>query len=193
MLSLPLAFRTTLNSIPAEVPYLFADAAIVEHWRKKLAESGAELKVGLAWAGNPNFKADRTRSISLDRLAPLSQVPGVTFFSLQKGAAAAQANRPPPGLKLIDLSPDLHDFADTAAAMAAMDLVITTDTSVAHLAGALGRPVWVMLQFVSDWRWLLERDDSPWYPTMRLFRQTALGDWPGVIGRIRLALEAFKA
>jgi tetratricopeptide (TPR) repeat protein len=192
ILSLPLAFKTTLNSIPGQVPHLFAEPGMVEHWRKRLAGSGAGLKVALAWAGNPNFKADRTRSISLDRLAPLSQVAGVTFFSLQKGAAAAQAIHPPPGLRLIDLSPDLHDFADTAAAMAAMDLVITTDTSVAHLAGALARPVWVMLQLVSDWRWLLERDDSPWYPTMRLFRQTSLGDWPGVIGRVCEGLSEGK-
>ncbi|MGD0388832.1 MAG: tetratricopeptide repeat protein [Tepidisphaeraceae bacterium] len=192
ILSLPLVFKTTLESIPAEVPYLFPDAELLESWRQKLSASAAGLKVALAWAGNPNVKVDRARSMSLDRLAPLSEVRGATFYSLQKGEAARQAEQPPPGLRLVNLGPELHDFADTAAVMCLMDLVITTDTSVAHLAGALGRPVWVMLQFMPDWRWLLDRDDSPWYPTMRLFRQSARGDWDSVITRVAEALSLAK-
>jgi cytochrome c-type biogenesis protein CcmH/NrfG len=192
ILSLPLAFKTTMESIPAEVPYLFADAELVESWRQKLGVSAAGLKVALAWAGNPKVKGDRTRSMSLDRLAPLWEVGGATFYSLQKGAAAVRADQPPAGQPLVNLAPELHDFADTAAVMGLMDLVITTDTSVAHLAGALGRPVWVMLRFMPDWRWFLDRDDSPWYPTMRLFRQTTPGDWLDVVQRVAKHLENSK-
>jgi len=191
LLSLPLVFKTTLESIPARVPYLFPDPKLLEFWREKTALSASGLKVALTWAGNPACKGDRTRSLSLDALAPFSQARGVTFYSVQKGDAAGQARQPPAGLQLIDLSPELHDFADTAAALCSMDLVITTCTSVAHLAGALGRPVWVMLQFAPDWRWLLDRQDSPWYPSARLFRQSARGDWNGVIRRILQALSAF--
>ncbi|MGD0390086.1 MAG: tetratricopeptide repeat protein, partial [Tepidisphaeraceae bacterium] len=189
ILSLPLAFKTTLESIPAEVPYLFPDPELLESWRQKLSASAAGLKVALNWAGNPNVRRDHARSMSLDRLAPLSEVRGATFYSLQKGAAGRQADQPPAGLPLVNLAPELHDFADTAAVMCLMDLVITTDTSVAHLAGALGRPVWVMLQFMPDWRWFLDREDSPWYPTMRLFRQAAPGDWLDVTQRVAERLE----
>jgi tetratricopeptide (TPR) repeat protein len=192
ILSLPLAFKTTMESIPAEVPYLLADPELVESWRQKLGDSAAGLKIALAWAGNPIVKGDQARSMSLDRLAPLSEAPGATFYSIQKGAAERQADQPPPGLSLVNLASELHDFADTAAVMCAMDLVITTDTSVAHLAGALGRPVWVMLQFMPDWRWFLDRDDSPWYPTMRLFRQTTPGDWLDVIRRVAKLLAKSK-
>jgi len=115
---------------------------------------------------------------------------GVTFFSLQKGAAAQQAKHPPPGMELFDVGPELNDFADTAAVMSLMDLIITSDTSVAHLAGALGRPVWLMLQFIPDWRWLLGRNDSPWYPSMRLFRQQIPGNWAEVIQRISMSLAS---
>jgi ADP-heptose:LPS heptosyltransferase len=147
------------------------------------------LKIGLAWAGNPTFSSDQTRSLSLGRLALLAVVEGATFYSLQKGPAAAQAAAPPAGLRLVNLSADLHDFADTAAVISLMDLVISTDTSVAHLAGALARPVWTMLRFAPDWRWLTDRDDSPWYPSMRLFRQPAKGDWDGVINQVVQALR----
>jgi tetratricopeptide (TPR) repeat protein len=183
-MSLPLMFGATLKSIAAQKEYLRAEEQLVEDWRRRLAGQADGLKVGIAWAGSPTFKGDRTRSLSLDRLAPLGSVSGVTFFTLQKGAAAEQADRPPAGMRLVNLSGDLADFADTAAVMSQMDLVITTDTSVAHLAGALGRPVWVMLQFMPDWRWLLDREDSPWYPSMRLVRQKRLGDWEGVIERV---------
>jgi ADP-heptose:LPS heptosyltransferase len=117
-------------------------------------------------------------------LAPLAGVKGVRFFSLQKSKEGEQAKNPPPGLDLVDLTAEIKDFADTAALMANLDLIITVETAVAHLAGAMGRPVWTMIPFVPDWRWLLDREDSPWYPTMRLFRQTARGDWEGVAKRV---------
>ena len=187
LLSLPLVFKTTLESIPADVPYLFPEPNLVELWRNKLNPAGTELKIAINWAGNPAYKGDRTRSISLQRLAPLARARGAIFYSVQKGAAAAQVNQSPTGLRLVDLSPD---FDNTAAIMSLMDLVITTDTSMAHLAGALGRPTWVMLQFVADWRWMLDRGDSPWYPSMRLFRQPAIGDWDGVVEEVAQALAA---
>ena len=122
--------------------------------------------------------------MTLSQFAPLARLPGVSFYSLQKGEQAGQARNPPTGLELIDWTEDLHDFADTAALIANLDLVISVDTAVAHLAGAMGKPVWVLLPFVPDWRWLLEREDSPWYPTMRLFRQKAIGQWHEVIERV---------
>ena len=192
LMSLPHRFGTTLQTIPGQEP-LRVNLDLVQTWQRRLGSKSSGLKIGLAWAGSPTFKGDRTRSMSLDRLEPLSQVGGVTFYSIQKGAAAAQAEQPPSGLQLVNLSPDLQDFADTAAVMSAMDLVITTDTSVAHLAGALGRPVWVMLQFVPDWRWLLDRQDCPWYPTMRLFRQNSPGDWAGVIASVVRELGEYSA
>jgi predicted O-linked N-acetylglucosamine transferase (SPINDLY family) len=192
LMSLAMILGTTLRTIPADVPYLHASPELVKVWRDRLGPGGEGLRVGIAWAGSPNFARDRTRSTSLDRLAPLAQVHDATFYSLQKDDAAAQADHPPAGLRLVNLSPELHDFADTAAVICLMDLVITTDTSVAHLAGALGRPVWVMLQFAADWRWLLGRDDSPWYPTMRLFRQRAAGDWLEVFQRAARELGAIR-
>ena len=186
--SLPHALGTTLADIPQNVPYLSAEPTLVEVWRRTLGASNGELKVGLAWAGNPRFESDGTRSLNLRQLTPLAGARGVKFYSLQKGAAGEQAKNPPVGLELVDLGPKLNDFADTAAVMSLLDLIITTDTSVPHLAGALARPVWAMLQFVPDFRWLLEREDSPWYPTMRLFRQRSAGDWDGVIGRVAESL-----
>ncbi len=150
--------------------------------------------MGLVWAGNgfadlPSWQAaDHLRSIALSRLAPLAAVPGVSFVSLQKGDGAPQAATPPAGMILHDWTEELHDFADTAALMAALDLVITVDTAAAHLAGALGRPVWLLNRYNSCWRWLRDRDDSPWYPTMRQFRQSSPGHWDGVIQRVATAL-----
>jgi tetratricopeptide (TPR) repeat protein len=184
LMSLPLLFSTTSDSIPATVPYLSVDDLRLEKWRPKLQSGDGHLKVGLAWAGNPKFDGDRTRSITLSHLAPLASIKSATFHSLQKGAAGAQTGTPPAGMELIDLAPDLNEFADTAAAMSFLDLIVTTDTSVPHLAGALGRPVWLMLEYVPDWRWLLVREDSPWYPSMRLFRQPSPGDWRSVINRV---------
>jgi hypothetical protein len=154
----------------------------------RLAEHTSFLKVGLAWAGSTKHKNDRNRSIQLATLAPLGQIPGVHFISLQK-AAAAQASTPP-GMNLVDCTDDLKDFADTAALIANLDLVITVDTAVAHLAGAMAKPVWILLPFAPDWRWLLHRQDSPWYPTMRLFRQPTWGDWHSVIMQVAHALSS---
>jgi Flp pilus assembly protein TadD len=177
LLSLPLVFRTTLENIPNIVPYLHADAQDAQRWQERLENHLPKVKVGLVWGGRPTHKNDHNRSIKLSNLAPLGQMPGVRFFSLQKGAAAAEAKIPPAGMELVNWTAELKDFADTAALIANLDLVITVDTAVAHLAGAMGKPVWTLLPFNSDWRWLLERQDSPWYPTMRLFRQEMHGDW----------------
>jgi Flp pilus assembly protein TadD len=199
LLSLPRVFGTNLANIPHIVPYLSPDPALVDAWSRTLGSPDGRLRVGLAWAGSPRFKGDRTRSLNLQQLAPLAAAAearptarGVKFYSLQKDAAGEQAKNPPVGLELVDLGPKLNDFADTAAVMSLMDLIITTDTSVPHLAGALARPVWVMLQFMPDWRWLWDRDDSPWYPTMRLFRQPRIGDWDSVIARVVEALSLAK-
>jgi tetratricopeptide (TPR) repeat protein len=189
LLSLPRIFRTTLDNIPQIVPYLSPEPALVDAWSRTLGAPDGQLRVGLAWAGNPRFKGDRTRSLNLQQLAPLAATEGVKFYGVQKGPAGEQAKKPPVGLELVDLGPELNDFADTAAVMSLMDLIITTDTSVPHLAGALGRSVWVMLQLVPDFRWLRDRTDSPWYPTMRLFRQPSRGDWDSVITRVADALS----
>nr|CAA9291163.1 FOG: TPR repeat [uncultured Armatimonadetes bacterium] len=183
LLSLPGLFGTNEATIPASVPYLRAEPEAVAHWQRLLAPFDG-LKVGIVWAGNPAHRNDRNRSCALADFAPLAGIGGLTLFSLQKGPAAVQAGEPPAGMTLVDLDEDLTDFGQTAAALTALDLVIAVDTSVVHLAGALGKPVWVLLPFAADWRWLRERDDSPWYPTMRLFRQPAPGDWPGVFARV---------
>ena len=140
------------------------------------------MKVGLVWAGNQ--KPDPHRTCGPQKLAPLAKVPGVVFFSLQKPDAGPHASTRPPGLDLVDLSANLRDFADTAAAMMNLDLILTIDTAAAHLAGALGRPTWTLLPWAADWRWLSGRRDSPWYPTMRLFRQPNKGDWQSVIAQV---------
>jgi len=137
--------------------------------------------VGLAWAGSPQHMNDSNRSLALSTLAPLGAVSGATYVVLQKGPAAAQAATPPAGMKLVELGAELGDFADTAAVIANLDLVIAVDTAVAHLAGALGKPVWLLLPFAGEWRWLEGRADSPWYPTMRLFRQPQPGAWAEVL------------
>jgi tetratricopeptide (TPR) repeat protein len=193
LLSLPRIFGTTLADVPQTVPYLQADGDAAGGWQDRLAEHLDVVTVGLAWAGSPAQKNDRNRSTKLARLARLGQVPGVRFFSLQKGEAAAEARTPPPGMELVDWTEELTDFADTAALIANLDLIITVDTAVAHLAGAMGKPVWTLLSFVADWRWLREREDSPWYPSMRLFRQSALGDWDNVIKRVADQLSLAKA
>jgi len=182
LLSLPLAFRTDLNSIPAPVRYLKPDRKQSAMWKKRLAAEKPGRRIGLAWAGSATHKKDRTRSVELSQLAPLAAIPGNTFFSLQTGEAGKQV--PPAEMALHDFTAELNDFADTAALLDCLDLVITVDTAVAHLAGAMGKPVWVLVSYAPDWRWLLHREDSPWYPTMRLFRQTSIGDWANVIQRV---------
>jgi tetratricopeptide (TPR) repeat protein len=189
LLSLPGVFGTTLATIPNIVPYLEADAEDVRSWRRRLSEHSQVVKVGLVWAGSPVHKNDRNRSIKLASLAPLRKAPGVCFFSLQKGNAAAEAHSPHSDMELVDWSEELKDFADTAALIANLDLVIGVDTAVVHLAGAMGKPVWTLLPFAADWRWLLNREDNPWYPSMRLFRQSSWGDWGGVITRVAEALS----
>jgi Flp pilus assembly protein TadD len=189
--SLPRVLGTTLASVPTTVPYLRADADAVRSWRQRLPDHDQFLNVGLAWAGNPAHTNDRNRSITLALFSPLKQISGVRFFSLQKGDAAAQARVSPAAIELVDWTDQINDFADTAALIENLDLIISVDTAVVHLAGAIGKPVWVMLPFVADWRWLLEHEDSPWYPTMRLFRQSHIGDWNNVIAAVTDALRQF--
>lgn len=194
-MSLPLAFATRLDTIPADVPYLSAPRDKTEIWRRRLAPLRG-LRVGLVWAGAPRqFQAtanavDRRRSISLGHFARLAAIPGVSFVSLQKGDAARQARRPPDGLLLYDWTEALDDFSDTAALIAALDLVISVDTAVVHVAGALAKPVWMLNRFDSCWRWLLGRDDSPWYPTLRQFRQRRPGDWDSALDAVALGLTS---
>jgi tetratricopeptide (TPR) repeat protein len=187
--SLPRAFGTTLGNVPAGAPYVQADPRRVARWRARLAEAKESCRVGLVWASQSQHRTAAAKSVTLDALSALGAVPGVRFYSLQKGEAAEQARRPPPGMRLTDLSAELADFADTAAALAGLDVVISVDTAVAHLAGALGMPAWTLLKFAPDWRWLLAREDCPWYPTMRLFRQARPGDWSEPLARLRDALE----
>ncbi|HEX5392454.1 MAG TPA: tetratricopeptide repeat protein [Rhodocyclaceae bacterium] len=192
-LSLPHYCGTRPDNIPAPLPYLHADPARMERWAQRLAAS-EDLRVGLVWKGNPNFENDDQRSLpSLDLLAPLGDIPGVSFISLQKGRGEDEAMNPPTGLSLLPLGSEIQDFADTAALIAQLDLVITVDTAVAHLTGALGKPCWVLLpEYKTDWRWLTEREDTPWYPgVMRPFRQPAMGDWDSMIACVRNELERF--
>ncbi|HEY4302071.1 MAG TPA: tetratricopeptide repeat-containing glycosyltransferase family protein [Candidatus Didemnitutus sp.] len=186
--SLPLAFGTELASIPASVPYLCAPPARVERWRGFFAGQPG-LRIGLAWAGNPTHPNDFNRSLSLQALCEaLAGISGLRLFSLKKEVMETDAVRLAGPPTIGNLSPHLHDFADTAALVGQMDLIIAVDTAVAHLAGALGRPVWILLPFSPDWRWLLDRSDSPWYPTARLFRQPCTGDWGTPLANLRAAL-----
>ncbi|WP_109118917.1 tetratricopeptide repeat-containing glycosyltransferase family protein [Azospirillum sp. TSO22-1] len=198
LLSLPAALGTTLETIPAGIPYLQPDPAAAAAWRQRLgAHEG--LKVGLVWAGAARRHdiaaslVDRRRSLDLAQLRPLAGVKGVRFVSLQVGEAAAQAGGWPADSALIDPTAGVGDFADTAAVVANLDLVISVDTAVAHLAGALGRPVWLLSRFDGCWRWLRGRADSPWYPTLRVFRQPSPGDWPAVVRRVAAELESRTA
>jgi hypothetical protein len=190
--SLPGVFGTEVESIPAQVPYLAPKPSRVEYWHRALAERlpGEAVKVGLVWAGRPTHGNDVRRSLGLAALKPLAEQLGaqVAFVGLQKGPATAQAGEF--GADILPLSEELTSFAETAAVIANLDLVIAVDTAVAHLAGAVGKPVWVMMPWLPDWRWLLDRDDTPWYPTMRLFRQARPGDWRGVIARVAGELRA---
>ena len=185
LMSLPGRFRTGLGSIPATIPYLSADPAAAGLWATRLDALGCGLRVGLAWAGNPSVESparaamDRRRSILPARLAPLWDVPGVNFISLQKGGPAL-----PDSLPAFDVMGEMADFADTAALVANLDLVIAVDSAVAHLAGALGKPVWLLDRTDPCWRWLLGRADSPWYPSVTLYRQQTPGDWDGVLRRV---------
>jgi hypothetical protein len=192
LMSLPRIFRTTLESIPAPVPYLHARPELVESWRRDLRPLGRFL-IGVAWQGSPGYALDRDRSFPLMQLAPLARLPGVTLISLQKGPGSEQIREASDQFPIVDLSGRIDresgPFVDTAAIMKCLDLVIGCDSSLVHLAGALGAPVWVAHSFVRDWRWMLGREDSPWYPTARLFGQTRPGDWDGVFSRMVEALS----
>ena len=183
LMSLPLAFNTRLETIPSKIPYLFASPERVKVWEERLPKSQVP-RVGIGWAGNPIFRGDKLRSIGLPRLLPLLSIPQVQFISLQKDLRSGDEQLLRHHPQVIHLGDTLDDFAETAAVMSLLDLIISSDTAPVHLAGALGRPVWVLLQYVPDWRWLLDRDDSPWYPSARLFRQPAAGDWDSVVAKV---------
>jgi tetratricopeptide (TPR) repeat protein len=185
MLSLPHVFRTGLDSIPGNTPYLQMPEASTDLWRRRL-DASRRLRVGLVWSGNPKHRNDHNRSIPWALIKPLTDVPDVAYYSLQVGPARADMLQDAHGVE--DLVAHVVDYFDTACAASALDLVISVDTSVAHLAGALGKPVWTLLPLSPDWRWLLDRSDTPWYPGMRLFRQTEVRGWPAVIAKVAEAL-----
>ncbi len=190
LMSLPRIFETRLETIPAEVPYLSPIARLVQHWRHAFRwRVGNDFKVGVAWQGNPGHAGDRERSFRLEQLEPLARVPGVRLVGLQQGAGLEQIESLGDRFEVIELGSRQSDLMDTAALMKSLDLVIVPDTSLAHLAGAIGIPVWLALPVAPDWRWMLGRDDSPWYPTMRLFRQARWGDWDELFQRMAAELE----
>lgn len=186
LMSLPGAFGTQLDSIPADIPYIFPDAERVRAWQGRLADCQG-FKIGIGWQGNPQYRGDRQRSIRVEEFAPLAAVPNVRLISLQKGDGArqlAKPQRPFPIVQFDDLDAAGGAFMDTAAILANIDLLVTSDTALAHLGGAMGVETWIALPFAADWRWFRDREDSPWYPTVRLFRQQARGDWRSVFERI---------
>jgi hypothetical protein len=208
MLSLPAIFNTTIETVPARVPYLLTDPVLVEYWHSELARAidcggkspeeaskherrGKPFTIGVAWQGNPSHRLDSWRSFPLKALAPLAAVPGVRLVNLQVEHGLNQLDAAETGLPVLDLlGTRKRDFVETAALMTQLDLVITPDTAVAHLAGGLGVRVWVALCSVGDWRYPHGRTDTPWYPTMRLFRQSRLGVWEGVFNEMKTVLEA---
>lgn len=191
MMSLPLAMGLKLSNLPGEpMPYLSPDPERLAHWRRRLKDAKGPL-VCLVWAGRPTHVNDANRSMNLARLAPLA-ASGATFLSIQKGPTEGAAASPPDGMTLVNLSPEIRDFEDTAAILSVADLLISVDSSPVHLAGALGRPAWVMLPYAPDWRWLVGREDTPWYPSLRLFRQSGPGDWTGVIQRMAQELGSWR-
>lgn len=183
LMSLPRLLGTTLDAIPASLSYLSPSPDLVAQWRRELGRTD-QLKVGIAWQGNPDHKKDRHRSFPITRFEPIARIPGVRLFSLQKGHGGDQLREAGESFSITDLGCRIQDFMDTAAVVRNLDLVICPDTSLAHLAAAVGVPVWVALPFACDWRWLFNRDDSPWYPTLRLYRQERWGEWDGVFARI---------
>jgi hypothetical protein len=190
LMSLPLVFDTSIDTIPSTCPYLKIDEEAIDAAWRRHPRREKRLRVGLVWAGNPRFRGDQLRSISLEALLPLTEVEDVDLFSLQFGPAVAQIAPLQSRFPLTDACSNSKDFAETAAFVATLDLIISVDTAIAHLAGAMGLPVWVLLPHVADWRWLEQRQDSPWYPTARLFRQPAPGDWKAVAEQVRDALRS---
>jgi hypothetical protein len=183
---LPRAFATTVETVPANVPYIAAPADRIARWSSRLPQDAP--RIGLAWSGNPTYARDHDRSIALSELAPLFAIEGVRFVSLQKDVRTNDVAvlREHPGI--VDISADLGDFVDTAAVIAQLDLVISVDTAVAHLAGAMGKPVWILLPSLPDFRWLLDRSDSPWYPSARLFRASEPRQWRDAVAHVAGAL-----
>jgi ADP-heptose:LPS heptosyltransferase len=190
LLSLPYIFGTTLQTIPALIPYVSISADYLEKWAALIPSHLATIRVGLVWAGSSIHRNDSLRSLTISVLEPLAGgLEHVTLFSLQIGDAKHQLKRSSLAARAIDLSDKIENFADTAGLVEQLDLVITIDSAVAHLAGALGKQVYLLVPFAPDWRWLLERSDSPWYPTLQIVRQKQPGEWGEVITRVRAALE----
>ena len=192
LIMLPGLFGTTLQNVPWRGPYIRAEAERVAAWRPLVEREGAALKVGLVWGGNPANWADGRRSVPVGALVPLLRASDAAFFSLQVGKASEAAASLPAELRPVDHTARLRDFADTAALMSLLDLVVAIDTSVAHLGGALGVPTWVLLAHATDWRYHLRRSDNPWYPSMRLFRQPSEGDWPGAVDELVARLGEWR-
>ncbi|RAR64026.1 Tfp pilus assembly protein PilF [Paraburkholderia unamae] len=194
MFRLPEHMKLTLDRLPLAMPYLGAPLDLIERWRARLAggepRGARRLRVGLVWAGNPDYEFDRYRSLALRTMQPVLERGGVSWFSLQKGAAQSELEALPAGIDIAPLGREISSFMDTLAIVQSLDLVITVDTSVAHLAGAVGVPVWILLPTCTDWRWMTKRTDSPWYPSARLFRQRELGRWDEVIEEMGAALDA---
>jgi hypothetical protein len=188
--SLPRLAGTRVETIPAAIPYLYADPARISSWAERLAALAPRgyRRIGLVWAGRATHVNDSNRSATLAAFAPLAELPGVALVALQKDSPQAEVGRYAGRAPLINLGPEIGDWGDTMAILDGLDLIVTVDTAVAHLAGAMGKPVWIMLPYAADWRWLRERSDSPWYPTARLFRQSASRDWSPVIAAIRHAI-----
>ncbi len=192
LMSLPAVFGTTVETVPWAGAYLGAEAEAAVEKRRLFPSVGREPRIGLAWAGNSRYKGDGLRSVRLEKLLPLLRRPEITWISLQKGEAAQQLAELPRDVSVLDGSSVDKDLAETAALVATLDLVITTDTCIAHLAGAMGKPVWILLPHLGDWRWMQDRETTPWYPTARLLRQSEPGDWAGLVERVAGELEGFK-
>ena len=186
-MSLPLAFGTTIESIPSQVPYLFAPEVARQAWQARLGPA-SHRRIGLVWSGSSTHRNDRQRSIALQRLLPVLDA-DAEFFSVQKEYRPTDRELMVADGRIRDWAGNLGNFSDTAGLLDHLDLLITVDTSVAHLAGAMGKPVWLLLPYAPDYRWLRDRDDSPWYPTMRLFRQRVFGDWQAVVDDVKAQLD----
>ncbi len=192
LMSMPLAFGTEQATVPADVPYIGVQQDRVARWRDRLGERRS-LRVGVVWAGSATHENDRIRSVSLGRFAMLLSASGIEFVSMQRDLTVGDAAALRSHAGVIDVGEELADFADSAAVISLLDMVVSVDTAVAHLAGAMGKPVWILLPFSPDHRWMLDRDDSPWYPTARLFRQRAIGDWEGPLGEVRRNLMSIAS
>ncbi len=190
LLSLPYLFGTTLNDIPAASSYIPIASKTLSAWQQKLSPFGTQPKVGIVWSGNPQNKTDYKRSIALELMQPLLKRDDILFFSLQVGDAANQGSQLPEKHRPHRLFEEIQPFDEVAAAIQSLDLVITVDTALAHLTGALGQPVWTLISHYPDWRWLREREDTPWYPSMRLFRQPSVNDWSSVIDDVQRELDS---